>query len=58
MNPGEKVYLGDSVYAEWDGYNIKLMLNNGMGDISPWIYLEPEVQVNLVKFIERIVEAV
>ena len=57
MNPGEKVYLGDYVYAEWDGYSIKITLNKGYGD-EHTIYLDPDVQVNLVKFIERIVEAV
>jgi hypothetical protein len=60
MNPGEKVYLGDSVYAEFvqsdDDCYIKLTINNGYGD-EHTIYLDPVVQVNLVKFIERIVEA-
>jgi len=55
MNPEEKVYLGDSVYAEFDGYNIILSANNGYED-SDMIALDPDVQVNLVKFIERIVE--
>ena len=57
MNPGEKVYLGDSVYALFDGYHIVIITNNGIKDTNE-IYLEPDVQVNLVKFIERIVEAV
>ena len=57
MNPGEKVYLGDSVYAEFDGYYIKLTANNGDEGDMQTIYLEPDVQVSLVKFIERIVEA-
>jgi hypothetical protein len=57
MNPGEKVYLGDSVYALFDGYHIVIITNNGIKDTNE-IYLDPVVQVNLVKFIERIVEAV
>ena len=57
MKPNEKVYLGDSVYAEFDGCDIKLTTTNGLEDTNT-IYLDPDVQVNLVKFVERIVEAV
>jgi|WetSurSiteA1Bulk_404760.scaffolds.fasta_scaffold755353_2 hypothetical protein len=56
MNAGEKVYLGDSVYALFDGYHIVLTTNNGLEDTNT-IYLDPSVQVDLVKFIEWIVEA-
>ena len=56
MTPGEKVDLGDSVYALFDGYHIVIITNNGIKDTNT-IYLEPNVRVNLVKFIERIVGA-
>lgn len=43
---GKREYLGDSVYAESDGYGIILTTNNGMG-ASNTIYLEPEVMSKL-----------
>lgn len=38
----KKIYLGDSVYAEYDGWDIILTTNNGMG-ASNTIILEPYV---------------
>jgi uncharacterized protein YabN with tetrapyrrole methylase and pyrophosphatase domain len=39
-----KVYLGDSIYAEFDGYAVFLTTHNGLpGDPSNLIILEPEV---------------
>ena len=46
-------YLGDSVYAAFDGYTVQIFTNNGMGPENV-IYLEPEVQISLVQFIESI----
>ena len=37
-----KQYLGDSVYADFDGYGITLTTENGFGP-SNTIYLEPQV---------------
>lgn len=51
-----KAYLGDSVYADWDGYSLTLTTDNGDGP-SNKIILEPEVQVALVQYIERIVKS-
>ena len=40
----KKVYLGDSVYAEFDGYGITLTTNNGYpDDPRNKIYMEPSV---------------
>jgi hypothetical protein len=36
------VYLGDSVYADFDGYHIVLTTQNGYGPTNT-IYLEPSV---------------
>lgn len=42
-NP-KKLYLGDSVYAEFDGYGITLTTWNGYpDDPRNKIYLEPQV---------------
>lgn len=37
-----KQYLGDSVYADFDGFGITLTTENGFG-ASNTIYLEPQV---------------
>ena len=41
-NLNKPQYLGDSVYYVFDGYQIKLYLDNGMGEHTI-IYLDPEV---------------
>ena len=50
-----KLYLGDSVYAKWDGYHIILTTENGLPeDPSNKIYLEEAVIYNLLKMIDTI----
>lgn len=51
----EKIYLGDSVYAEFDGYAIVLTTENGFGP-SNTIVLEPSVLVALDNYKKRIHE--
>lgn len=51
-----KEYLGDGVYIDTDGYQLKLTAENGI-EAHDTIYLEPQVQVNLVKYIERLVKS-
>jgi len=49
-----KDYMGDSVYAEWDGYDITLTTENGYpDDPRNRIVLEPEVWASLVKWVDR-----
>jgi hypothetical protein len=45
-------YLGDSVYCKTENGMVKLTTNNGWMDTNI-IYLEPEVYLALVKFVER-----
>lgn len=48
-----KIYLGDSVYAEYDGYGICLTTENGLpGDPSNEIFLDPGVLNNLIEWIK------
>lgn len=48
-------YLGDSVYAEYDGYHIILETRNGFpDDPSNRIALEPSVLDALMGFAERV----
>jgi hypothetical protein len=49
MTTERKVYLGDSVYAEFEHGMIRLTTDNGMGP-SNEIFLEPEVIQALVRF--------
>lgn len=51
-----KDYLGDSVYAEDDGYGIILTTENGYGP-SNTIILEPSVMEALIRYYERMKEA-
>lgn len=39
---GKKIYLGDSVYATFDGYYVELTTENGYGATNS-ILLEPQV---------------
>ena len=50
-----KVYLGDSVYAAFDGYHIVLTTENGLpDDPSNTIALEPQVLQALNLYAERL----
>jgi hypothetical protein len=50
MNRAE--YLGDSVYAQDEGFQITLFTSNGGGVVEQRICLEDTVLTNLFKFIE------
>ena len=49
----QKSYIGDGVYAIFDGYGIWLHANDPEHPTDR-IYLEPEVYRELTKFVERI----
>lgn len=50
-----KRYLGDSVYADFDGWNIALTTENGTpADPSNIVYLEPSVLIALIAYAEDI----
>lgn len=46
-------YIGDGVYVEYDGHQVKLWTQR---DIIHEIYLDPQVQINFVKFLKGIME--
>mgnify|MGYP003421329040 FL=1 len=50
---GNKEYLGDSVYADFDGYAFVLTTENGMGP-SNTIVLEPQIMEALKEYVKRI----
>ena len=49
------IYLGDAVYAHFDGYGVELKLNDHQSECL--IYLEPDVLEKLVKFRDAIQKA-
>lgn len=44
-------YMGDGVYAEFDGYSINIRVNDHRSPVV--VVLEPQVFENLVNFYER-----
>ena len=57
MNKPDKRYLGDSVYANFDGYHVVLTTENGLpDDPSNQIALEPQVLDALNNYAEYIKE--
>lgn len=46
-----KAYIGDSVYADHDGFGLVLTTENGYG-ASNTIYMEPEVWRALVEYVD------
>lgn len=49
--PTEEVYLGDAVYASFDGWQIRLRTADGNNQV---IYLEPMVFANLLEYERRL----
>ena len=48
-----KVYLGDSVYADYDGYHVVLTTENGFGP-SNTICLDGGVLRSMLDYLERL----
>ena len=48
----EKEYLGDGVYASFDGYHIELRANDPVH--GPVIYMEPQVYQSLTRYAKKI----
>lgn len=51
MKEGEEKYLGDDVYASWEGYHIILRVGNQPGFK---IYLDDNVRNNLEMLIKEV----
>jgi hypothetical protein len=47
----DTIYIGDAIYAHYDGYGIELRLNDHRNECA--IYLEPEVLQALTEFYKR-----
>jgi hypothetical protein len=57
MKPGTKVYLGDAVYAEYDGSAIVLITENSTHGMINIIYLDDNVLQALELFKARIIKS-
>jgi len=53
----KKVYLGDAVYAAYDGYGLVLTTEDGIQTTNT-IYLEPEVVQSLLDFVDALAKSV
>lgn len=53
LNNSNRNYLGDSVYADFNGYALVLTTDNGIGP-SNTIYLEPLVIAALRRYLDRL----
>lgn len=53
MKNSEKVYLGDGVYAAYDGHMVELTTSNGDIDTNT-IFLEPQVIESLLRYLEKL----
>jgi hypothetical protein len=49
----KRKYLGDGVYAEFDGYHIWLITSDGIEDTNK-IALEPQVLSALKRYVDRV----
>jgi len=48
-----KTYIGDGVYAEFDGYGVVLTTENGIEETNR-IVLEPEILAYFLKFVKEL----
>lgn len=49
-----KSYLGDGVYADWDGYHVVITTEDGIGGPTNEIKFEGEVIRAFVEYVERL----
>ncbi len=49
--PSNRIYLGDGLYAEFDGYQVALFAHDGIRATNT-VYLEPQVLESFLRWIE------
>lgn len=52
QSPWKRTYLGDGLYAEYDGYQFMLAANNGISDTDV-VYLDPSVLAALMSYVQE-----
>lgn len=48
----KRTYLGDGLYAEYDGYQFMLAANNGIQDTNV-VYIDPRVLVAFMNYVQK-----
>ena len=48
----EKTYLGDGLYAKFDGHQFELTAENGI-DVSNRVFLDDSVLVSFFRYVEK-----
>ena len=51
----KSIYIGDGVYASFDGYAVVLAVNHHDNKV---VVIEPEVWANLVRFVDNLSEII
>jgi hypothetical protein len=51
--PQPPVYLGDGLYASFDGWQIRLYADNGLGTTNE-VFLEPSVLADFLRYVEKL----
>ncbi len=52
----QKEYLGDGLYVDFDGYQVRLSANNGIEDTNV-VYLDSDLLKAFLNYIERLKES-
>ena len=47
------IYIGDGVYASFDGFQVKVWKSNGLVESEP-IYFEDETAIALIKYFKKV----
>lgn len=47
------VYLGDGLYAEFDGWQVRLYAHSGVSHTNE-VFLEPDVLVSFLRYVEQL----
>lgn len=53
----DEVYLGDAVYAKFDGYHIQLWTSDGIRKTNE-IFMEPDVLHSFEQYVSRLRELI
>lgn len=53
ISPSEATYLGDGLYAKYDGWQIELYVSNGVSETNR-VYLEPSVLQAFQAWVKRL----
>lgn len=48
-----RVYLGDGLYADFDGYQVRLFAHNGVSDTNE-VFLEPDVLSAFLRYVDSL----